>query len=468
MLFLLTIADVDLIYSADNAGVVFLPRGSITDQASVVADLAGWSATLPLSAQAAIKQELDAATAVNTSKTRPLRTLYLSLTDRCNLNCKYCICHNSFGVHKAGDMTEATLLQAIQTFTQLSEPGAEREVVLYGGEPALRQDLVALAYQQCRQAESAAAVALIPARFILCTNGTAINQTFCDFLATTDIYPAVSIDGDQVLHDEYRPFFSGKGSYAAALAGLKLLQQNGIKAGVTMTLGAYNVATLPALVAHAAQHYQPQTLAINMLLDYDNQETKNSYCAAPHEAKVALWEAFLTARDCGIYIVKHVMDNRVKPLVEKSPRLWGCTGTGARMAVKSNGAVVSCMALANTAKQGNLAQITTSQDFVDDYMTDYGPFVCDKCQSCLARATCGGMCPAAIKQQDLTYDDNFCQSSIFFTENLLKLLFTLNSAEILAGIEQQGYFIPQLAQRRKIYGKIAVGGEIRDFQHSPN
>lgn len=468
MLFSLTIEDVCLVYSPDNLGVVFFPKNSIADEHNLAANMDFLPINLAQEAKDAIKCELNHPSMVNYGKTRPLRTLYLSLTYRCNLNCKYCICHNSFGLKKASDMDEETIVQAIQTFTQLSEPDTEREVVLYGGEPVLRKDLIALAYNKCREAELVAGKNLNPARFILCTNGTVIDQDFCDFLKTTNIYPAVSIDGDQLLHDEYRPFFSGKGSYDASLAGLKLLQKNGIKAGVTMTLGAYNVATLPALVDHAAEHYQPGTLAINMLLDYDNKETKNSYCAAPHEAKHALWDAFLAARNNGIYIVKHVMDNRVKPLVEKSPRLWGCTGTGARMAVMPDGSVVSCMALANTAKKSKIADIKTTSDFVDDYMTDYGPFVCDKCKQCIARSTCGGMCPAAIKQQDITYDDNFCESSVFFTENLLKFLFAINKADILSGIERHGFFIPDASHRKKIYGNITVSGEKRDFQYSPN
>lgn len=88
------------------------------------------------------------------NSTRPLRTLYMSLTYACNLNCTYCLCHNSFGKKRKIDhMSEGVAKKAIEKFIALSDPYEEREVVLYGGEPLLLFKLIQFIYSEVRKAE---------------------------------------------------------------------------------------------------------------------------------------------------------------------------------------------------------------------------------------------------------------------------------------------------------------------------
>src|SRR5512144_1403221 len=72
---------------------------------------------------------------------RPLRNLRLSVTDRCNLRCQYCMPENEYvWLPRESILTFEELARATRIFTHI---GASK-VRLTGGEPLLRQDLPTL------------------------------------------------------------------------------------------------------------------------------------------------------------------------------------------------------------------------------------------------------------------------------------------------------------------------------------
>jgi cyclic pyranopterin phosphate synthase len=79
---------------------------------------------------------------------RPLRSLRLSVTDRCNLRCSYCMPHESYvWLPRESILSFEELVRAARVFGSL---GARR-IRLTGGEPLLRQDLPVLVEQLARQ-----------------------------------------------------------------------------------------------------------------------------------------------------------------------------------------------------------------------------------------------------------------------------------------------------------------------------
>ncbi|MFN9757357.1 MAG: GTP 3',8-cyclase MoaA, partial [Planctomycetota bacterium] len=72
---------------------------------------------------------------------RPLRNLRLSVTDRCNLRCQYCMPEEEYvWLPKSDVLTFEEILRLVDVFTSL---GVD-EVRVTGGEPLLRQGLPAL------------------------------------------------------------------------------------------------------------------------------------------------------------------------------------------------------------------------------------------------------------------------------------------------------------------------------------
>ena len=69
---------------------------------------------------------------------RPLRNLRLSVTDRCNLRCSYCMPEEEYAWLPRGDiLTFEEVTRLIDVFADL---GVDK-VRLTGGEPLLRRDL---------------------------------------------------------------------------------------------------------------------------------------------------------------------------------------------------------------------------------------------------------------------------------------------------------------------------------------
>src|ERR1700728_3769247 len=101
------------------------------------------------------------------TRARPLRDLRISVTDRCNFRCPYCMPREIFGRDYAF-LPRAELL-SFEEITRLARVFAESGVIkvrLTGGEPLLRRDLE-------RLVEMLARIASI-GDIALTTNGTAL------------------------------------------------------------------------------------------------------------------------------------------------------------------------------------------------------------------------------------------------------------------------------------------------------
>jgi SynChlorMet cassette radical SAM/SPASM protein ScmE len=159
---------------------------------------------------------------------RTPRTVDVELTARCNLRCRYCYFFNNPEVVYQ-DLPTA---EWIRFFDELGSLGVMK-VTLAGGEPFIREDLPALLESVVRNRM----------RFSLLSNGGLIDDDIAAFIANTGRcnYVQVSIDGSRPeTHDVCR----GKGSFDAAIRGIRILQCHGIRTTVRVTIHRYNVDDL--------------------------------------------------------------------------------------------------------------------------------------------------------------------------------------------------------------------------------
>jgi uncharacterized protein len=89
-----------------------------------------------------------------------------------------------------------------------------------------------------------------PPQFIIQTNGTLINQEWCDFFAKHRFVVGVSIDGPPEIHDAQRRTKGGKGTFSDALNGIKLLIQNKIKGGAIAVITRNTLTVSPDDLFH--------------------------------------------------------------------------------------------------------------------------------------------------------------------------------------------------------------------------
>jgi len=72
------------------------------------------------------------------------------------------------------------------------------------------------------------------------TNGTLINEDWCQFFSAENFYVGLSLDGPQEMHDHFRHNKSEKPTFAKTLHGFELLQRNGVQCEILCVVNSNN------------------------------------------------------------------------------------------------------------------------------------------------------------------------------------------------------------------------------------
>ena len=176
-------------------------------------------------------QELIEADPLMPTRKPPGPVVIWNLVRRCNLTCKHCY-SISGDVDFPNELSTADVFGVMDDLKAFGVP----VLILSGGEPLLRKDIFEI---------TARAKAL---RFYvgLSSNGTLIDGKIADRIAGAGYdYVGISLDGIGATHDYFR---RKAGAYRAALEGLRLLRDRGVKVGVRFTMTSDNAQELPALL----------------------------------------------------------------------------------------------------------------------------------------------------------------------------------------------------------------------------
>ena len=149
---------------------------------------------------------------------RPLGDLRVSVTDRCNFRCRYCMPRERFGKEHAF-LPRAELL----TFEELCRvavllKGSLRKVRLTGGEPLLRKDLPALVAMLAK-------IALLP--IALTTNGVLLPQ-FAEALARAGL-ERLTVSLDALDNAVFSAVTDADYDVTAVLSGIQAAERAGFK-----------------------------------------------------------------------------------------------------------------------------------------------------------------------------------------------------------------------------------------------
>jgi MoaA/NifB/PqqE/SkfB family radical SAM enzyme len=152
--------------------------------------------------------------------------LILSITNRCNLECKGCY-QQEFHPSIEQELTTERLKEITQEAHELGI----RFFVISGGEPLIRPEMLQIT-QEYRE--------II---FLIFTNGTMIDETVVmRFKKQKNVVPMISLEGDAVDTDGRR----GDGTYEHVLKTMGQLRRNGVFFGSSITLTRPNFATVTA------------------------------------------------------------------------------------------------------------------------------------------------------------------------------------------------------------------------------
>ncbi len=155
-----------------------------------------------------------------------------NLVRRCNLKCKHCY-SISADVDFPGELTTAEIFHVMDDLKEFKVP----VLILSGGEPLLRPDIFEISARAKKEGFYVG----------LSSNGALIDEDNIGKIAAIGYdYVGVSLDGIGPVNDEFR---GKKGAYDAALNGIRLARNAGIKVGMRFTATMDNIWQLPDMLA---------------------------------------------------------------------------------------------------------------------------------------------------------------------------------------------------------------------------
>jgi uncharacterized protein len=157
------------------------------------------------------------------SEIQPWATLLvLQASPFCNINCDYCYLPHRTSTRR---MSMQVLASAIEKTYASDLVRGELTIIWHAGEPLA----VPISwYEEALDTISLTAPSGANIVHSIQSNGTLLNQAWCDFIRRHDIRMGLSIDGPDFLHDLHRKTRRGDGSHRAAMHGLQLLKDNHI------------------------------------------------------------------------------------------------------------------------------------------------------------------------------------------------------------------------------------------------
>lgn len=152
-----------------------------------------------------------------------LHSVQLELTANCNLRCKYCFFSNYYPTERnysSTKMSWETAKKAILFLKNHSDKSKSIEIVFFGGEPLLQFDLIKKIVAHSKHVFKDKSLV-----FSMSTNGTLLTKDKCRFLVKENFRFHISLDGPKNVHDAFRTYGSGGGSFDRVIHGINNLRQ---------------------------------------------------------------------------------------------------------------------------------------------------------------------------------------------------------------------------------------------------
>jgi uncharacterized protein len=156
----------------------------------------------------------------------------------CNLDCKYCFFLSKEALYPGSpfrmgeDVLEAYIQQIIE-----SQTAPQVTVAWQGGEPTLMGlDFFRRAMELVQKYTRPD----ITVNHTIQTNGTLLDDEWCQFFREHNFLVGLSLDGPQELHDAYRVDKGGAPTFDKVVAAARLLQAHGVEFNILCTVHAAN------------------------------------------------------------------------------------------------------------------------------------------------------------------------------------------------------------------------------------
>ncbi len=329
----------------------------------------------------------------------------------CNLGCDYCYYLSKadlLSTDSGWRISEETLEDFIRQY--IGQQNAHQIVFSWqGGEPSL---LGLDFFRRAVELQKKYAPAHVRIENDLQTNGTLLDDEWCEFLRENDFLVGLSIDGPRELHDAYRKYRGGAGSFDRVMESVGLLKKHGVRFAtltVVNNINAKHPLEVYRFLRDEVESRQMQFIPIVEPLNFTT--TAPTYPATPDlllapwcvgseeygDFLIAIFDEWY-AKDLGkIYVP--FFDSAVEQWMGRpSPLCIFSPICGKGLAMEHNGDVFSCDHYVYPEyKLGNMAERPLVEMALSAVQENFGyakdrslPGQCRRCRWLFA---CSGECP---------------------------------------------------------------------------
>ena len=342
---------------------------------------------------------------------RPLYMMLKPAGSLCNLRCKYCYYLEKgklYGQGKDHIITDSLLEKFIKEYIE-AQTMPEVLFTWHGGETLMRPVSF---YERALELERKYAGGRQISNCIQ-TNGTLLNDEWCEFFRKNNFLVGISIDGPQEFHDEYRKTATGRPTFRKVMQGINLLNKHGVEWNALAVVNDFN-ADYPLEFYHFFKdircHYIQFTPIVERIVSRDDGLTLapgmqqggevTDFSVTPEQ-----WGNFI----CTIFDewVKHDVGQYYVQLFDATLANWVGTAPGVCTLAEEcghagvmefNGDVYSCDHFVYPEyRLGNLRDHTIMEMMYSDQQREFArmkrQLLPPQCKECPYRFACHGECP---------------------------------------------------------------------------
>ena len=339
----------------------------------------------------------------------------------CNLACKYCYYLEKTNLYKDNKskyvMSDSLLEKFIKEYIN-SQTMPQVLFTWHGGETLMRPLSF---YQKVIELQKKYANGRTIDNCIQ-TNGTLLNDEWCEFFHNNHWLVGVSIDGPQDFHDEYRKNKQGKPSFVKIMQGIKLLKKHQVEWNAMAVVNDYN-ADYPLEFYHFFKDLECHYIQFTPIVERIHLNSDGRYLAnvLQKEEKLAdfsvtpeQWGNFLCTlfdewvkNDVGKYFIQ-IFDATLANWMGTQPGVCTMAPTcGHAGVMEFNGDVYACDHFVFPEfKLGNIYEKSLIEMMYGDKQSRFGLQKRDalpaQCKACKYLFACNGECP---KNRFLTTED---------------------------------------------------------------
>lgn len=315
--------------------------------------------------------------------------LVISLTNACNLRCKYCFIGEEGCTIKA--ISTESIDKALLSVAQVAQRKNRKRVYIqfFGGEPTLRPDLIRYTMERAKTL-----LKDFTTEYGITTNGV-FGSDIVDLLVDHNFVTTISMDGLPEFQDSQRIFANGAGSCAAVETSIRSLVERGIKVIIRITVTDCMIDRFCEIVDYLHSlgvqfiHFEPVTKGGRA-----NSDESAILRPDPEKYSEKLIDVIQYAKKRNVFILTSTLMNAA------SPSLTFCDAVGKnKLAVTYEGLLTSCLGI--QSQEHPLAeQFVMKDDDPEKWLAAQFPsYVAstscvEKCRNCFARYICSGGCPS--------------------------------------------------------------------------